>query len=305
MTRHIYVVHGIRSNAENVEGLRKHLGAGAASATADNYDWRQSVLKSGLDLAARVLRQTEEETLLVGHSQGGLVCRVAAAALSDWTGLATGVENLAVAGPKYKSDAIKALDAFKRSVARGPRLVGVVTLATPNSGAFTFGQLSIGARAVSYGMRYLYSAVNHDHLMDLTTDRLFRILQYARVENVPYLSISGSYANRHRGLSTQDLADLPILDRLGVHLDLPNDNVVEDCSVDMREAVLPTEIARIDDQYTHIRLFTNCGDVTHSGIHETPEVHRRLSEWITQRVDILPPPRPDSRRGPEATTNSP
>ncbi len=283
MSRVIWVVHGILSKADNMTDLRNQLHEAGMCTYAIDYAWKRSVLFNGIQLAREIRASCARQVVLVGHSQGGLVCRVAAAALRDFPGLAAGIGELRLVGNvEYQRDAANALaDLGATAPTSEPRVVGVATVATPNSGALTFGQLSLGARVLSSALDRFWHTTGFDNVIELTTDRLFRVLQYASVRDVSYLSMSGSYANRFRGgVTSQDLADLPIVNRLGVHLDLPNDLIVEDASVDMREAVLPTEIFDLDGQYQHIRLFRNCADVTHSGIHSNPTVVGKLIDWI-------------------------
>ena len=290
MNKLVVICHGILSKPENMGPLSRSLADPQVKTHVHSYAWRtDSVLASGIKLASTVGDLVDEpgapsDVVLVGHSQGGLVCRVAAAALHDPNGLEAGIKHVKfVGGPAYREPALGALQKLKAVQPGGVavNLLGVAMLGTPNSGAMTFGQLSMLGRAASGAMAWLGDRTGHArNIAELTTDRLFRVLQRARVENVRYLSISGSSLNRFSRASWTDVADLPVVGRFGINLNLPNDGVVEDESVDLRQSVLPTEIADLDTDYDHIRLFRDCTDVGHSKLHETPEVVQCLRDWM-------------------------
>lgn len=299
MSKLVAICHGILSNADNMLELQNGISGPGVTAYRHPYEWRKtSVLVSGMGLAEAVRGLVDEakgdleEVVLIGHSQGGLVSRVAAAALENPDGLKAGIEALTHSGglEGYKGEALRAWEHFERSGTghRPVRLRGVATLATPNSGALTFGQLSIAGRLISGGLSWIGEKTGQaKDLSELTTDRLFRVLQYVHIANVRYLSISGSASNRFSKASwTEVVGELPLLGRLGINLELPNDLIVEDESVDMRESVLPTEIADLSSQYEHVRLFRNCTDVDHAKIHRAPEVWAQLRAWMARVFSI-------------------
>src|ERR1700733_9856452 len=83
----IIVRHGFSSSASTFAGLAGFLQSQIPSATIDNrsYPWRDSVLVNGARLAHDILTNHPKDRplVLVGHSMGGLVCRVANAILRD------------------------------------------------------------------------------------------------------------------------------------------------------------------------------------------------------------------------------
>ena len=119
-------------------------------------------------------------------------------------------------GPSY-------LDPVQKLVAqlRQREVVGMVTLATPNSATLTYGQIAgwmkMSAVATTLGFPNKTAS-----FVDLTTDRLFRILQSFRT-NTPTLSVSGSAHNRF----SKKRPALGVLVGLAGKLALPNDGLVE------------------------------------------------------------------------------
>jgi hypothetical protein len=79
-----------------------------------------------------------------------------------------------------------------------------------------------------------------------------------------------------------DFESIPYVGKLAPRLMLPNDLVVEDESVDMSKAVLPSEIVS-PSQYSHVRAYVDCARVTHSGVHKNVEVFdevaRNIADW--------------------------
>lgn len=289
----VHVCHGVKSNAENLEHLRSHIqdtccGFGVAC-HANTYSWASSIVESGLKLANAILRESlkhqgARRVILVGHSQGGLVCRVAAAAIK-------GTFKTAPAdfvGPEPHKRLAKELKDWKdtnHSQCEKVDVLGVIMLATPNSGAVTYGQLSLGARIGSAAMSGLSSLVGIKNLNELTTDRLFRVFQLVTVPGVPYLSISGSLVNRHTGLSKNSVNLVPGLGKLAPYFELPNDELVEDVSVDLAYSTLPHEVV---GEYEHIRRYRDCSDVSHTGIHKSWQVKKiviqRIAEWCASSI---------------------
>jgi triacylglycerol esterase/lipase EstA (alpha/beta hydrolase family) len=96
------------------------------------YDWKQSGLRSGAELANAVFNDGGEQKplLFVGHSMGGLVSRVAnviLAAPADFSAL------IPFLGYFDYQDDIPALKAFSLDLKTKRMVNGIVTLATPNS----------------------------------------------------------------------------------------------------------------------------------------------------------------------------
>src|SRR5690348_6280535 len=85
-TPQIYIVHGFMSSSANMVQLEALIQQLLPKATIIrfNYDWKQSILRSGAELANTVFVSGDERksVLFVGHSMGGLVSRVANVILS-------------------------------------------------------------------------------------------------------------------------------------------------------------------------------------------------------------------------------
>jgi pimeloyl-ACP methyl ester carboxylesterase len=291
--RLIVIRHGIFSNANNMSTLQEKVEAWFPSATIDNdsYEWTEPVLWNGICLAENLVNRWVgagfEHILLFGHSQGGLVCRVAVAAICERAGFERWVRMEPYLDSAYRTKALERLENLRAKddvvaeCAKHIRLV--VMLATPNAGALTHGQMALIARAFLDTAKWFASRKGLINFKELTTDRLFRILQHLKVSKVKYLSISGSKVNRYSTFNHGDLTLIPGLSRLGLYLDRPNDLIVEDSSVDLRRSPLPSEIADLDQQYRHVRCYTDCLDVSHLSIHGNHEVfasiQQTLAEW--------------------------
>src|ERR1035438_4779782 len=218
----VYISHGFKSNAGNMLQLEQRIQHLLPLATIYRfgYDWRQSVLRSGAELADTVLTNTEtmRPLLLVGHSMGGLVSRVANVILADPAAFASMLPLLSYS--EYRDD-INPIKAFSFGSKVRRKVNGIVTLATPNSGAFLQGQLSSYLALGQLAANRLAS-FRHPSVQDLTTDRLFRLLQNFST-GTPLLSVSGSKVNR---FSTGAGQIVRSAGKLGLSLTLPNDFVV-------------------------------------------------------------------------------
>lgn len=278
--------HGIKSNAGALWTLEQHLRKVLPGCTVDNqtYDWGDFVLHSGISLAEDVLAKLTgsdppKRVIFVGHSQGGLVCRVAVATLCGRVDLLEALRFRTTPHDGYYTVAQQQLKALPMKYthmqldAACDAVFSVVMLGTPNAGAISNGQMTIEASAIAWGTRKLAS-LRWKNFDELTSDRLFTLLQGVRVRRVQYVSISGSSASRYSSLTSAhlSLAQIPVLNRLAVALDLPNDGVVEDSSVDLRESPLPCEIADLDQQYEHVRSYTECIRVGHTDLHSDQNV---------------------------------
>ena len=267
--------HGIRSDHQSMLWLANKLGEQPRFAEANNepYDWSDDVVKAGLDLAAQVVSHgaEEEAVLLVGHSQGGLVCRVAAVAL---------VGNLLGKGGEFTQEIRKWQR--KRSV-KFVKTLGVVTIAAPNAGAITFGQMSVAAELLGRTLAGATDLLDRMcNLKDLTTTRLFEEFENWRV-NARYLSISAVCVNRYQRGWAQDVAELLPTRRVAVRWDVPNDGVVEDSSTDLRRSVIRPEVNLAED-YRHVRAYPGSIRLNHSSVRESPEVAKVIVEnleWLT------------------------
>ena len=262
-----------------MEWLAQKLGQNGRLGPANNedYEWSDEVVKSGLELADSVLSTTSPQSsvLLVGHSQGGLVCRVASVALSG--------EHV---GSSYGpfTQKISRWQCCKRVKKESQRALGVVTIASPNAGAMTFGQMSVAAELFGrtlLGAACLLGGVSD--LKDLTTPRLFQEFENWRV-NARYLSISAVCVNRYNRGAVGNLAELWPFKRVSVRFDVPNDLLVEDSSTDLRKSVIQPEVNLVED-YKHVRAYPSSILLHHSNVRESEEV----AEVIVDNLKWLVP----------------
>jgi len=277
----VVIRHGICSSYQSFVNLAAHLQEAFPKAKLDNqsYAWRDSVLISGARLANHILNTYDPARPLVfiGHSMGGLVCRVANVALRDPTSFVYFVTNLSL-GLGYAGTDMLEIQNF-RLANKPPRKVALlVTLATPNSGAVLQGQVTGIAALLQAGLN-AYPPTRSGAVADLTSDRLFRFLQNFCVDT-PSLSISGSGANRF-ALGAGQLTAW--FSQRGLRLELPHDLIVEDRSVDLRSSILPNEIVQQGNaRYLHVRTYLNCTDVSHTNIYDDTTVRQTIVDCISR-----------------------
>lgn len=256
--------HGILSNSGSMTWLAHELGKTGKFYEPNNetYEWRDMILCSGLSLATSVLASGyKDKVLLVGHSQGGLVCRVAAVALTGRHLGTTSFYTQRVIDWRRKHGAP---DKFSGKLA-------VVTLATPNSGAMSFGQMSVAAEILTKStMEAARVLGNVCNLGDLVTPRLFQEFENWRV-HAKYLSISAVCVNRYRRGLLRNLAALLPIRRISVRFDLPNDNLVEDSSTDLRQCLIRPEVD-LTNCYRHTRVYPNSIELDHKSVRESSDV---------------------------------
>jgi hypothetical protein len=267
------------SNAGNMVDLETLLRQLLPNATINcfRYDWKQSVLRSGAELANAGFNDAGEQKplIFVGHSMGGLVSRVANVILSKPADFAALVPFLS--SIDYQDD-INAVKAYRFGLKMKRRVNGIVTLATPNSGAMLQGQVSSYMALVQWAVNRAAS-FRHPSVQDLTTDRLFRLLQHFPT-STPVLSISGSKVNRFTTGAGQIVRSAS---KLGLNLTLPHDLVVEDISVDLSKSILPNEVIDHGNAiYLHLRAYENCTDVTHSSIHNNQVVADYIADFASR-----------------------
>lgn len=246
------------------------------------YDWTQSIERSAEELS-NTLRARYPETglTLVGHSMGGLVCRLTA----------------------LRADR--------------PTIRLIFLLGTPNLGAFRTAQLGVLAQLTKatvgkvWGMNPRYQG-----LLDLTrVDKLFASHLEAKSydDTIDYVSIPGCFFHEGRdvesgfrdvgrtGFSTLDLFTVFATGRSPfwtVRLQRPHDGIVERSS----NCLIPSSYGRRSEKdrsindidqlepatYAHVEAFPTCGELLHVDIHRNAEVialvldiasFKRLSEW--------------------------
>jgi hypothetical protein len=206
---------------------------------------------------------------------GGLVSRVANAILCDPSGFETLVPFLSYFDYQDDLNAVRAYSFGSKSIRK---VNGIVTLATPNSGAMLQGQVSSLMSLAQWAANQI-SSFRHPSVRDLTTDRLFRFLQNLST-STPVLSISGSKMNRFTAGSGQILR---VTGKLGLNLTLPHDLVVEDVSVDLSRSILPNELVHHGSaRYVHLRAYQECTDVTHSSIHNNQVIADYIADFISR-----------------------
>jgi len=264
----IIIRHGILSSLTPFQPLASWLQTQFPAAVVDNhsYNWKDAILLNGALLAEHIQTNypSERELILIGHSMGGLVCRIAACFLSG-----NAFQSSSALANGYRPADVQRVSNlhFKKRCVNG-----LVTLATPNSGAMLGGQVGL-----LMGVVRRFVNMTHQGIQDLTNPRLFRILQGYKV-TTKVLTISGSNFNRFSQVSGT-LASW--LKHGGIRLDLPHDRVVEDRSVNLQESILPNEILHQGASVCkHLRAYENCTEITHTNIYDDPVVQEYISDFI-------------------------
>lgn len=275
---YVVVRHGILSSKEPFRDLSNYIKTVFKSAAVDNetYPWKESVVLNGARLAKALLANREvmgRPLVLVGHSMGGLVCRVANLLLTQPSLVS---QNRGIFLNYYnqkESDLVTLLGLGLEQ--HEPRAVNLVaTLGTPNSGAMLKAQLSAMG-----GVARNVLAIKFKSLDDLNTARLFRLFQYFSA-STPALSISGSGWNRMTKTKTDPIFWAP---QLAGRLHLPNDMIVEDRSVDLGQSIFPNEIlSAVSPKYVHTRLYLDCTDVTHTTMYDHARVRDVLIDGMSR-----------------------
>jgi pimeloyl-ACP methyl ester carboxylesterase len=262
----VFLRHGFASNGSIFQSLEIKIKADFSHSQVDRttYIWQDPVVINGLKLAVEVMQVPESiPVYLVGHSMGGLISRVAAAALTDPQAMLQHLSSVSFAW-NFEQEEAKALC----SSIQQRTIAGLLTLAIPNCGAVTHGQTAL----LAYFFRKAFSTKARS-LVDLTTDHLFRFLQRYSVD-IPTLSISASGVN---SFSTRSRAPF----KIAIGLRVPHDGIVEDVSVDLNQSVLPNEVINsLSARYLHIRAYPDCTDVWHTTIHGDLKVQQFVSDFI-------------------------
>lgn len=276
----IVLRHGFNSNNTPFKKLEGRLRRSFANATVNNdsYTWTDPVIENGVKLALVVLQNFEDSQplILIGHSMGGLVCRVANVALTRTADFQNYISALlSVSGGSSYLNPVKTLV----SRLRQRDVSGLITLATPNSATLTNGQIA-SLMKLSSAAAIIGFPNKTPSFVDLTTDRLFRILQHFQVKT-PTLSVSGSA----HSLFAKKSGALGAVVGLAAKLAVPNDGLVEDRSVDLKASILPNEICHMGSaKYLHLRAYSDCTDVTHSSIYDDMAVYDALCAFIEKTL---------------------
>lgn len=210
---------------------------------------------------------------------GGLIIRVANALLTD-INFRSALHLLAKPFGYSQQD----IDVWNKTTLSSSRkkrenIAGIVTLATPNSGAMLHGQVS-GIGALVHGAVQLFAPAGCESIADLTTARIFLLLEHAK-SSTPMLSISGSRFNR---LSRGSGQFASWGTKLGITMEYPHDGIVEDRSVDLAHSVIANEVIHLGTApYLHMRAYKTCTLVSHIEIYDNPEAQSSVIDFI-QRV---------------------
>jgi pimeloyl-ACP methyl ester carboxylesterase len=273
----IVIRHGFRSDSRPFVPLQSEIQLRFGGAVVDNvsYPWKDHVILNGLRTAVTLVEALDSDLpiVLIGHSMGGLVCRIANLALTRTADVQKEVFRSAWSSTKPKF--VEAKQLAKRLRPRTVR--GVATLATPNSATLTLGQTASALKPVHFLVRHGFPN-KAASFADLTTSGLFRRFQDFE-SKTPTLSISGSSTSRFGTIASGAGIALGFASSLA----LPNDGVVEDRSVDLRQSVLPNEVYRFGGApYTHHRTYRNCDQVTHSDIYDDAGARELLFDFIAR-----------------------
>ena len=303
----VVVCHGMSSTAQKIRPLVELLQfrSGPEGRVVEpwtvvpfDYAWRNPVLISGIEFACHLLSlvQMKRVVALVGHSQGGLICRVAATALKDPRALSKAIQDersrLGKGLSRHAEECLAKLQPLDAVLDAADKLKLVITLATPNSCSLSLAELSAWVSVfvrMGVGLAEFGGLRN---LKDLSTSRLAAVLQHLSVDTVRYLSVSASCFNQidgtdlrmfkqsSLGMLPQILMDVaqvfPILKVLAPRLSLPNDGIVEDASADLRKSVYRPELANLNEQHEHVRLYAGNTTVLHTSLYAYPPLVEEL-----------------------------
>ena len=275
----IFLRHGVGSSSTPFTGLASYLQTQFPTAEINNesYSWRHSILVNAARLASQVVSKgSPRPCFLIGHSMGGLICRLANCFLGGH-----GVDEKALYELGYNAvdtdEAYGLVGPPDNPLLKYAEVLGVITLATPNSGALLQGQLSLWAAAAQGLVNTIFPNFRVESFTDLSTDRLFHVMKGYAVKT-PVLSVSGSYMNRFRTGSGQLASWLGLG---GITLDMPHDTIVEDRSVDLTQSILPNEITHNGSgKYIHLRAYDTCTEVRHTNIYDDDTVRKTIVDFI-------------------------
>jgi pimeloyl-ACP methyl ester carboxylesterase len=275
---YVVIRHGIISDDTPFQSLANFIQTKFPNAIIDNqrYPWTDSVALNGARLAKALHTShtaDERPVVLIGHSMGGLVCRVANLLLRD-PGVISGNRQIFQNYFDDDRNALTTLLGLGLQRYSPMRVNLLVTIGTPNSGAMLKAQLS----ALADLLRKVIS-VKFPSLKDLNTARLFQLLQYFAVDT-PTLSISGSGWNRFKKSSTPPVFWVP---HAAASFNLPNDMIVEDRSVDLSQSILPNELlSHPAAKYLHLRMYRDCTDVIHTTMYNHAELRSLLVDCMAR-----------------------
>jgi pimeloyl-ACP methyl ester carboxylesterase len=205
----LVMAHGIHMDARGLYPLADaiHEAAPSLSILLFDYDWTLSLVSSGGALAFELSLLPHKRISLLGYSMGGLVARMAASDRPE------------------------------------DRLTTVMTLATPNDGALTNGQLSLLGQEMASAARMISPAVLSRGVMDLT--RAGKIIKERRkrtdvagiVAAKRYASVPALYFHADRSWRPKRTGMGPVAFALGsswlTKMTRPHDGIVteESCNI--------------------------------------------------------------------------
>lgn len=251
----LVLAHGIHMDAQGLHPLADaiHEVAPSLSILLFDYDWTQSLVSSGAALASELGWLPHDQISLLGYSMGGLVTRLAASDRPE------------------------------------PRLATIITLATPNNGALTNGQLSALGQEMAAAARLISPSVMSRGVMDLT--RAGTILKERRkragvagiVAAKRYASVPALYFHAERSWRPAKTGMGPVAFALDsfriISMPRPHDGIVTEESCDIVGGRAPPPWSELDfAQYDgagpprcHARHI-QAEDRDHMSILECPEI---------------------------------
>lgn len=300
----VVFVHGILSSGNTFDVMKEVFEArGSLECRLFEYDYNRPLKASGAALA-ELLGTLDDDVVLVGHSMGGLVARLA---------VMTGTV---------------------------PKVKRVIMLGTPNFGAMRTASAGLIAQLALRATGRVSAVFRRPGIMELT--RISTIMKdeiehgEPHARSVEYITIPGLFFNQGRG-STEfgDWSDTPtstkLFAALGLGLELlsafplwtpqmqrPHDGIVERLSNDLapddaghrseKERTL-ADARQWGYSYAHV-THRRCDDLNHVTLHQDPKIieivadlasARSIADWwhgltperrVGIRVEPLPPELP-------------
>lgn len=278
----IFVLHGMNSDASQMEPLKRRLeelieDKNVCVATL-GYEYRYELVECAKLAHSKITEACGRDApiILIGHSQGGLVARLVTL-MSSKNAVDTDYQ---VPHNDDCAAIVKEIRNFRKE-SRRLNILGVCTLATPNSGALTIGQMNALGTILSPNIKRLARFLRRKkNYTDLSTDRVFRAFQFFKTVEISYLSISGAAVNR---FSSGGRTAYQVIALLSKNLEKPNDGVVVESSANLLGGPLPNEVSErddVDENVNHLRKYPDCINVDHSTITSSGVVQSKVAKWV-------------------------